>query len=153
MIPALLILHGLVAAALLGATTHQALSVLRRRPGRTDSFFAQYTGVRSQSFTTAIVVLYVVNVVIGAVLYPSYRLNVRSPLEEMSVAWAIGLFELKEHFGGIGLGVLPLYAYTWRAELADSHRRGRVALTVLLALIVWWNFIVGHVVNNIRGLP
>ena len=69
------------------------------------------------------------------------------------MAWAIGLFELKEHFGGIGLGVLPLYVYTWRAEQADSHRRDRVVLTVLLALIVWWNFIVGHVVNNIRGLP
>ena len=153
MIPALLIIHGVVAAALLGAVTHQALSVLRRNTDRNGSFFDRYAGVRSRSFTAAIVILYVVNVGIGAVLYPSYRLNVRVPLEEMSLAWAIGLFELKEHFGGIGFGVLPLYVYTWRPERADSHRQDRVALTVLLALIVWWNFIVGHVVNNIRGLP
>lgn len=113
----------------------------------------RYSAVRPQSFTVAIVLLYVVNVCLGAVLYPSYRLNVREPLEEMSLAWALGLFELKEHFGGIGLGLLPLYTYTWRAELADTHRRDRIALTVLLAVIVWWNFLVGHVVNNIRGLP
>jgi len=151
--PALLIVHGVIAAALLGAVTHQALSVLRGSADRNGSFLERYAGVRPRSFTAPIAILYVVNVGIGAVLYPSYRLNVRTPLEEMSLAWAIGLFELKEHFGGIGLGVLPLYVYTWRAERADSHRRDRIVLTILLALIVWWNFIIGHVVNNIRGLP
>jgi len=149
----LLILHGLVAAALLGATTHQAMSVLRRGARRGGSFLDRYAGVRAQGFTVAIVLLYVVNVCLGAVLYPSYRLNVRVPLEEMSMAWAIGLFELKEHLGGIGLGLLPLYAYTWRPEVAETHRRDRIALTMILVVIVWWNFLVGHVVNNIRGLP
>jgi hypothetical protein len=143
-IPALLIIHGVVAAALLGAVTHQALSVLRRSADRNGSFFDRYAAVRPPSFTAAIVILYVLNVGIGAVLYPSYRLNVRSPLEEMSLAWTIGLFELKEHFGGIGLGVLPLYVYTWRAvsrlpparprrahgsagvdRLVELHRRAR----------------------------
>jgi hypothetical protein len=80
-------------------------------------------------------------------------LNARIPFEEMSLGWAIGLFELKEHFGGIGLGLLPQYAYTWRTELADTHRRDRIAITLLLSFIVWGNFLVGHVVNNIRGLP
>ena len=30
--------------------------------------------------------------------------------------------------------------------------RTRTALTTLLAFIVWWAFLAGHVVNNIRGL-
>ena len=149
----LLILHGLVGVALLGATTHQTLAVLRRPTARGDSFLNRYANVRPGSFTTPIVVLYIAGTVLGAVLYPSYRLNARIPFEEMSLAWAIGLFELKEHFGGIGLGLLPLYAYTWRPALTDTHRRDRIATTLLLFLIVWWNFLVGHVVNNIRGLP
>jgi hypothetical protein len=153
MLTALLVLHGLVGVALLGAITHQTVSVLRRGTARNDSFPGRYAGVRPRSFTAAIVSLYVVGAGLGAVLYPSYRLSARVSFEEMSLAWAIGLFELKEHFGGIGLGLLPMYAYTWRRELADTHRRDRVAITLLLFLIVWWNFLVGHVVNNIRGLP
>jgi len=152
-VTALLILHGLVGVGLLGAVTHQVAAMLRRGPARDGSFADRYAAVRSTTFTTAVVALYVVNVGLGAVLYPSYRLNVRPPFEEMSLTWAIGLFELKEHFGGIGLGLLPLYAYTWRAEHADTHRTDRLAATVLLAGIVWWNFLAGHVVNNIRGLP
>jgi hypothetical protein len=90
--------------------------------------------------------------IIGAVIYPAYRLNARIPFEEMSLGWAVGLFELKEHFAGIGLALLPMYAYTWRNEAGESHRRDRIALTLLLTFIVWWDFVIGHVLNNIRGL-
>jgi hypothetical protein len=37
---------------------------------------------------------------------------------------------------------------------ATARRRSRatrVALTSILAFIVWWSFLIGHVVNNIRG--
>jgi hypothetical protein len=126
MVTALLILHGLVGVALLGAITHQLVSVLRRRTTRNGTFLDRYTGVTQMTFTTAVVSLYVAGLVLGAVIYPSYRLDVRIPFEEMSLKWAIGLFELKEHFAGIGLAVLPVY--------------------------VWWDFLVGHILNNIRGL-
>ena len=33
----------------------------------------------------------------------------------------------------------------------DEQLRTRAALTALLAFIVWWNFLTGHIVNNIRG--
>jgi hypothetical protein len=35
--------------------------------------------------------------------------------------------------------------------LADESSRTRKALTAIIAFIVWWNFLVGHVVNNFRG--
>jgi hypothetical protein len=152
MATALLILHGLVGVALLGAITHQLVSVLRRHTVRSGSFVDRYTGVSQRIFTVTVVCLYVAGVTLGAVVYPSYRLNVRIPFEEMQLGWAIGLFELKEHFAGIGLAALPLYAYTWRAEVAETLRRDRIAITALLAFIVWWDFLVGHVLNNIRGL-
>ena len=61
---------------------------------------------------------------------------------------AIGLFELKEHFGGLGIGLIPAYIWAWRSGSAA----GRTGLTLVLAFIAWWNFLVGHVLNNLRGL-
>jgi hypothetical protein len=58
-IPALLIIHGVVAAALLGAVTHQALSVLRRSAIGTALSSIATPRVRPRSFTAAIVILYV----------------------------------------------------------------------------------------------
>jgi hypothetical protein len=42
-----------------------------------------------------------------------------------------------------------LARHTVRA--ADESLRTRAALTSTLPLIVWWSFLIGHVVNNIRG--
>lgn len=148
---ALLILHGLVGVALLGAITHQVVSVFRKRPLRSGSFVDRYTSVNQGTFTVAVVSLYVAQVILGAIIYPAYRLNVRIPFEEMSLGWAVGIFELKEHFAGIGLSALPVYAYSWRTAI-EAQRRDRIAITVLLAFIVWWDFLVGHILNNIRGL-
>jgi hypothetical protein len=149
---ALLILHGLVGVALLGAITHQLVSALRQRVPHGGSFFERYSGVNQRTFTVAVVCLYVAGVTLGAIIYPNYRLNVRIPFEEMRLAWAVGLFELKEHFAGIGLCVLPVYVYTWQTERIETHRLDRMAITALLAFVVWWDFLVGHVLNNIRGL-
>lgn len=152
MVTTLLIIHGLLGVALLGAITHQTVSAFRNRQARSGSFLDRYTGVNQRAFTIAVLCLYPAAFIIGAVIYPAYRLNVRIPFEEMSLGWAVGLFELKEHFAGIGLAVLPMYVYTWRQEAAESHRRDRIALTMLLTFIVWWDFLIGHVLNNIRGL-
>ena len=147
----LLITHGLVAVALLGAITHQAVSVVRGSGPRSTSFTGRYTSVNQRTFTRAVIVLFVSAVVLGALIYPYYRLNVRIPFEEMRLAAAVGVFELKEHFAGIALGVLPLYAWVWRPEAAETHRSLRIALTVMLAFVVWWDFLIGHILNNIRG--
>jgi hypothetical protein len=152
MITALLILHALVGVSLLGAITHQLVSMYRRRAVRSGSFIDRYTGVNPQVFVVAVVSLYVAQVLLGAVIYPAYRLNVRIPFEEMFLYREIGMFEMKEHFAGIGMGLLPLYFWLWRPQLADSHRRDRVVITSILAFIVWWGFLIGHILNNIRGL-
>lgn len=148
---ALLILHGLVGVTLLGAITHQAVSLFRRSAARSGSFVDRYTGVNQRTFTAAVVSLYIAQLTLGAIIYPTYRLSVRIPFEEMSLGWAIGIFELKEHFAGLGVSLLPIYSYTWLSEQQEKHRRDRLAVTLLLALIVWWGFLVGHILNNVRG--
>jgi hypothetical protein len=152
MITTLLIIHGLLAVALLGAVTHQALSVWWPARAGARGFGASFRAVRGAAYTNAIVALYTVTAVVGGVLlYPTYRLTVRVLLNQLRLNAANGVFEFKEHLVAIGLGLLPAYWYYWRQPLAAEHAGVRRALTAILALIVWWSFLVGHVLNNIRG--
>ena len=152
MITTLLIIHGLLAVALLGAITHQALSVWWPVRARATGFVSSFRGVRSAAYTNAIIGLYTLTALIGGVLlYPSYRLTVRVLLGQLRLNAANGIFEFKEHLVAIGLGLLPAYWYYWRQPLAAEHAGARRAVTALLALIVWWSFLVGHILNNIRG--
>ncbi len=149
MITALLILHGLLAVALLGAITHQAFAT--GRPAAKRNFIARYRAVAASGYANAVVVLFIVTSVGGALLYPQYRLDIRPTLEDLDLRAANGVFEIKEHLAAIGLGLLPAYWFFWRQPLGAEGLIARRYLTWLLAFIVWWNFLVGHILNNIRG--
>jgi hypothetical protein len=86
------------------------------RPTRPLFAFAT---VPSTSFTNAIVVLYAVSALLGALLYLRFRVAVRPDLERAGHWPALGLLELKEHFGAIGLALLPAYWICWREKRAD----------------------------------
>lgn len=147
----LLIIHGLLAVALLGAITHQAMSVLAPARKPAASFAGRFRAVSGASYSNAIVVLYLLTAILGGIIYATYRIEVRVVIEQLEMWPAHGAFELKEHLAALGLGILPAYWYYWRQPLAGEHARTRTALTAMLAFIVWWNFLVGHVLNNIRG--
>jgi len=150
MLIALLIIHGLLAVALLGAITHQAIGVcLPARPGA-QSFVGRMRSVSAPAYVTAVIVLFISTAILGGIIYPAYRLQVRIVLEQYELHKANGVFELKEHYIGVALGMLPAYWYLWRAPLSE-HARSRLFVTLILAFVVWWGFIVGHVLNNIRG--
>ena len=70
-ITVLLVLHGILAVFLLGAITHQTMGLFwPRQPGQTD-FVANFRGVRPQIYAKAIVYMYVVEFIIGALLMNS----------------------------------------------------------------------------------
>jgi hypothetical protein len=147
----LAILHGVMAIALLGAMTHQVLAVLS--PARSSgSFFGHFRGVRSTVFVDAIVALYAVTASLGAVIYFHFGIGIKPALEHARQWQLLGLFDIKEHFAVIGGALLPAYWLCWRDAEAGTQRTSRTVLTVILAVIVWWNFLVGHGLNNILGL-
>jgi hypothetical protein len=120
--------------------------------GRPSSFFARFRAVRPASFTNAIVVLYSVSALLGAIVYLSFRVAIRPTLERAGHWQALGLFDLKEHFVAIGLALLPAYWICWQKKYADeSTQAPAAALTLILAFIIWWSFLIGHVLNNIMG--
>src|SRR5580698_2594889 len=117
----LVILHGLLAVALLGSITHQAVAVVW--PARSKAGFVNaYRSVSSRAYVNA-----------NIVLFP-----------------AVGAFEIKEQFIAIGLGMLPLYWLVWRRP-DPASTSARTAVTLIFCFIVWFGFIVGHILNNIRG--
>jgi hypothetical protein len=147
----LVIIHGLVAVALLGAITHQTLATWAPSGARQGSFFGRFRTVQSAAFTNAIVVLYAITAMLGATTYFYFKVDINPTLELDRHLQAIGFFDLKEDFVAIGLGILPAYWVCWRRPLIDKPRRTRAALTAVLGFIVWWSFLVGHVLNNIMG--
>ena len=148
----LLILHGLVAVALLGAITHQTLAawaltgVASRR-----SFFGRFRAVPAAGYANAVVILYLGTALLGAIVYLYFKVDIQPALERDRHWQAMGLFDLKEDFVAIGSGLLPAYWICWRKADAKDYYWTRLAVTAVLACIIWWGFLIGHVLNNIMG--
>ena len=149
----LFVLHGLFAIALLGAITHQALSVWWPvRGGGNPNFMARFRAVKAANYVNAIIVLFLITFTLGAIVYPAYRIGARVTMENLRMSASVGSFEVKEHLVSMGLGLLPAYWYFWRQPLQPQHETTRKMMTLILALFVWTSFLVGHVLNNIRGV-
>jgi hypothetical protein len=147
----LLILHGLVAVALLGAITHQTLATCAPAKAKPYSFFGRFRAVPGVAFTNAVVVLYLVSWLLGAIVYLYFKIDVQPNLERDRHWHAMGYLDLKEDFVVIGLGLLPAYWFCWRRPVDGQNALIQATVTILLAFIIWWSFLVGHVVNNIGG--
>ncbi len=146
----LLIIHGILAVFLLGAITHQAVGVAWPVTKKGSGFFQSVRGVNGMSYTNAVVILFLVTFTIGTIIYPTYRVNVRTVLQEYRDFKPEGMFEMKEHLLALALALLPIYWLVWR-KASDANRVARAALTSLIAVAVWWGFLTGHIINNIRG--
>ena len=151
MATALLILHGLIAVALLGAITHQLLAAWAPFGARPRSFFGRFRAVQPAGYANAIAGLFVGTALLGAIVYLDFKLDIQPYLERDRHWHALGFFDLKEDFVAIGVGLLPAYWMSWQRPFADERSGTKVALTTILAFIVWWSFLVGHVVNDIMG--
>ncbi|HWR17702.1 MAG TPA: hypothetical protein VN577_22930 [Terriglobales bacterium] len=139
--------------ALLGAITHQALAVCVPSRAGQNSFVASLRRVRPAGYTSAIIVLYLLTVVMGLIIYPNYRIGSHDLIVALRRGQLmVGIFDIKEQFVAIGLGILPGYWYYWRKVAPSEAVVPRRALTLVLTVIVWWAFLVGHVVNNLAGV-
>lgn len=147
----LLIIHGLAAVVLLGGLTHQAMAACFPAK-QAEGFVSSFRAVSGVRYTNVNIVLYLISATLGGAIYPVYRLFVRTYFEAAQL-WEInGSFEVKEQFVAIGLGMLPLYWYAWRRPLDEKLASTRAGVTATLCFIVWYSFIVGHVINNARGV-
>lgn len=151
MATALLIIHGLVSMALLGAITHQAIAIWIPLATRPDTFIGRLRAVSTDSFTNAVVVLYTLAAILGGIVYLYFRVEIKPVLEQTEHWQTITLFDIKEHFIAIGLALLPAYLVCWKMPSDKDTPRARIAVTMILTFIVWYGFLIGHIANNVRG--
>ena len=109
----LLIVHGLVAVALLGAVTHQTLAAWAPS-ARARARFSTASGASRLPPSPTRSSFYTFSASLGAVLYLDFRIDIRPSLERAGQWPALGVFDLKEHFIAIGLALLPAYWLLWR---------------------------------------
>ena len=155
----LVLVHLLLALTLLGAITHQTLALLwPARPlapaggGRVaPSLGRSYRAVRVNLYTNAIIVLYVLTGCVGAFLYGPYRVTILPFFYGHGLKLFGGLFEFKEHLVVIGLGLLPVYWLLWKRVPLTEQVGLRRAVTTILAVFVWYSFLMGHILNNVKG--
>lgn len=141
-----LIAHLLTGLLVLGALTHHLVIIAR---GRTA---ARPRATRRLAFWATLG--YLLSFAWGVLVYPSFRYYVRHLYLDDALPWATGLFEIKEHALAIGLAVLPAYYASSRSvkDLDAKDRRFHVLSVLVLNGLVWYGFIVGAVVVNMRGV-
>lgn len=148
-----LFVHMLLAVTLVGALTHQAVAVslpVRKLSGP-SGFVTRYRSVPAVGYATAVCVLWVLTFIVGAYIYTKYRTYIRIPLEQGGYYKTGAFFDFKEHVATIGLVILPGYWWFWKNAQNHEYDITRKMTTIVLCIMCWFLFIVGHVLNNARG--
>ncbi len=147
----LLIIHGLLSVALLGAMSHQAYSLFRKQKSSNKNIIDRFGSVQSSIYTQAICILWILTFLFGGWIYAKYRIAIRIPMEQQGFWLTQGFFELKEHLITIGFFLLPGYYALWKFDVENEFSKAKKYLTLTLTFICWYSFLVGHIVNNVRG--
>jgi len=121
------VLHVLSAIVCCGGAVHLAVVMwkLAGNEGR-QRLLRVYSWVSALGFLAT--------VGLGALLYPIYRVQVRAAFLEQAYPWVVRLFEVKEHWGAIGMATA--LALLWLLRRAHySPRQIPLRLTTTLATL------------------
>lgn len=145
----LLLLHAGAAIVLIGAATHHALQMRHYLRGDFQRAALEKT------YAKVVAVAYVVTFALGAMVYPSYRVQVRGLyLDRYAPAYS-GLFDLKEVYASLTLTVavgLGALAFTLRPAESPALARVYALMSLLVCAVVWFDVIAGLLITSVRGL-
>jgi hypothetical protein len=144
----LLLLHLIITLVLIGAMSHNLLIVIGYLRGKFNKRKLEWLYVKVSLWAYAIVY------VVGAVIYPAFRVYIRGECFDKQIPWATGLFEVKEHWGAMGLAFFFAY-YFLRKNFDPKEEKEKlfmyVPLCLLLNIIVWYKTIVGCFLTILKG--
>jgi hypothetical protein len=146
-----LFVHLILAVGLLGALTHQAMAVALPVHRPAGDIVTRFRAVPAAGYATAVCVLWVLTFIVGSYIYTKYRIYIRIPIEAAHDYKTGGFFDFKEHVATLGLVLLPAYWFFWKNAQDPQYDNARKGVTIILAIMCWFLFIVGHVLNNTRG--
>jgi len=144
----LLLVHLFATFVLVGSMTHNLLIVVGYVRGKFGRQKLEWLYVRVSLWA------YVIVYVIGALIYPAFRIYIRHDFLDPQLPWATGLFEVKEHWGAVGLALLFVY-YFLRKSFRPAEEKDKlflyVALCLLLNIILWYKVIVSCYLTLLKG--
>lgn len=146
----LLLAHLFATFVLVGSMTHNLLIVVGYARGKFGRQKLEWFYVRVSLWAYTIVY------VIGMLIYPAYGARIRHPYFDFDpkLSWATGLFEVKEHWGAVGLAMFFAY-YFLRKSFQPAQEKDKlflyVPLCLLLNVILWYKVIVGCYLALLKG--
>jgi hypothetical protein len=142
------VFHLLVTIVLVGAMTHNLFIVLRYVRGKFVRKKLEYYYLKVSLWA------YVIVYTLGALAYPAFKINTRERLFDEHIPWATGLFEVKEHWGALGLAFFVVYYLLRRSFEPDEEKEKLwfyVPLCLLLNVILWYKVVIGCYVALLKG--
>jgi hypothetical protein len=145
----LLVLHAGGSIVLIGAATHHALQMrhyLRGEYGREKL---------EKLYAKVVAVAYALTFVVGALLYPSYRVHVRGLWLDAHAPAFSNLFDVKETYASLTLVVaiaLGALAFTLRPAETPALTRVYAVMSLVVCAVVWFNVVAGILVVSAHGV-
>jgi hypothetical protein len=144
----LLLAHLFATFVLVGSMTHNLLIVVGYVPGKFGRQKLEWLYVKVSLWAYTIVY------VIGVLIYPAYGARIRHPYFDQQIPWASGLFEVKEHWGAVGLAMFFAF-YFLRKSSRPAEEKHKLFLYVpfclLLNIILWYKVIIGCYLTLLKG--
>jgi len=144
----LLLVHLFVTFVLVGSMTHNLLCVIGYLRGKFGRQKLEQLYVKVSFWA------YIIVYVIGALIYPAYRIYIRHHYFDPQLPWATGLFEVKEHWGALGLAMFFGY-YFLRRSFKPAEEKDKLFLYVplcfLLNIILWYKIVIGCYLTLLKG--
>jgi hypothetical protein len=145
----LMVLHGAAAVVLIGSSTHNGVLAVAHLMGR--PLRRKLRRLHAKITTWA----YSVAFLMGLIIYPAFRLDVREAYLDEHLPLATGFFEVKEHWLALGF-IIVLAHYTMSRGLDVRERSADAVLYdclgIALSTVVWFSFFVGMILVAIRPL-
>lgn len=95
---------------------------------------------------------YLASFILGLLIYPTFRVNVRAENFDKVKPWATGLFEVKEHIGSIALfavlGIMILASTTNEKSTKERKRLFTFLVGVITAIFIF-KFISGFILAGL----
>jgi hypothetical protein len=145
----LLILHLITSFFLLGVVGHSVAYSIAYLKGRFTHFRAEYW------FTLTAVILYIADFVLGALVYPVFRVRIRAEYFDANLPWATSLFEIKEHFAAVGLALI-LSIFLIRNTIDPQEGKDKLwtwfAFWILVCVVLLYQAISGPYLVLLRSV-
>jgi len=145
----LLFFHLVGAFVLVGSLTHNLVIVVNYLKNKFEKT------QRAHLYTKIALITYAFEFVIGALIYPSFRVHVRAEYFDLQLPWATGLFEVKEHWAAIGLALMIVYHYVGKnIDFSEVKKMTLpyLILGIILFLTIWYLIGAGFYLTTLKSI-